>query len=65
MKKLTLLILLMACLSTWAQKRNPPSKYKNARMANAEFLEKQWWLGLKTGTTLAGAVAEKAYSGLS
>ncbi|MCS6973911.1 MAG: outer membrane beta-barrel protein [Cyclobacteriaceae bacterium] len=65
MKKLTLLILLMACLSTWAQKRNTPTKYKNARMANAEFLEKQWWLGLKTGTTLAGAVAEKAYSGLS
>lgn len=62
-----LIIFLLPALSSQvgAQQRKSPPKYNNMNMANARFLEKQWWLGLKTGITLAGAVIDKSYSGLS
>ena len=66
MKHLLLIVLLhVLCASATAQKRKSPPKFNNMNMANAQFLEKQWWLGLKTGITLAGTVVDKPYSGLS
>lgn len=66
MRLLLTIILLPALISpATAQKRKSPPKFNNMNMANAQFLEKQWWLGLKAGTTLSGAVVDKSYSGLS
>lgn len=68
MKPLLFILIILLCAPYCiglAQKRKPAPKFNNAKMANAQFLEKQWWLGLKAGTTLSGTQVIKSYSGLS
>jgi len=70
MKKLyslSILLLLTGLVFGQAPKRKSPQAY-NSRAQNTpggNFLDKQWWLGLKAGVNLSDVTVDKRYSALS
>jgi len=65
------LILLLCMLMTYAQlsaqttfpkKKRQPSAYNKQNKDNDQFLEKQFWLGLKAGTNLSAVTVESEYA---
>jgi hypothetical protein len=62
---LALLFLLTAFSSVHAQKKKPVSNMRRTDMALTQFIEKQWWLGIKSGTTLSGINVLQGFSGFS
>ncbi|GIV36009.1 MAG: hypothetical protein KatS3mg032_0388 [Cyclobacteriaceae bacterium] len=65
MRSISLFLLLASVTMVAAQKRKPPSSFNRINAANTQFLEKQWWLGLKAGVSFSGTVVQQPYSGLS
>lgn len=69
MKRLLLIVLCLTLLGTvsFAQgkKRKPPKNFNSKNKQNEQFLEKQFWMGLKAGTNLTKVNITKAYSVIS
>ncbi len=61
----TLLVTALTAQAQQLQKRKAPPAFNKTNLANAQFLEKQWWLGLKTGIALSGADVQQPYTALS
>jgi hypothetical protein len=66
MKKITcVLIMLSAIHVTQAQQKRKASTYNKQNKEADQFLNKQWWLGLKGGANLSKPIVEKTYSVVS
>lgn len=63
---LLIIVLLASSLSAQSQGRRGKSAYaKPPNMANKDFLNKQWWIGLKAGTNLADAALDESFQIIS
>lgn len=63
MKRFLLLLICFASfLNTYAQKKNQKGiSYNKANNKNDQFLQKQWWIGLKAGANLAKTTVDNSY----
>lgn len=63
------LLLLAANVSAQSKKQNKKRKsstaYNKQNKENDQFLQKQWWIGVKGGTNLSKVNVDKTYSVLS
>lgn len=66
MKRLYLILLCLLFLSAASAqtktKRKKPAAFNKQNKENDQFLQKQWWIGLKGGTNLSKANVDKTYS---
>lgn len=63
MKRFLVVLFCIAALHSAAQsKKQKFIAYNRSGNKNNQFLQKQWWIGLKAGTNLSRAVVERSYT---